>query len=213
LPMRPNAERTRHQEGCWSRSGQRSAPAQCPGGGLRQRRRAPRSSMRACGSPAAPLQLAARAAAGIAIGGDVFPGSTLSDHCLRYENIPQIKLIVVLGELGGTDEYSLVSIPPPRSLRPRPRAAADVAWCALRTRQHRVRTGRLSGRVCKWGALSGKCHQVSARVGQCQQVFQQACGGCAAGHSLGRSTVRHSECQVAQGWVSGSCGAQVATLP
>ncbi|CAL5222053.1 g4352 [Coccomyxa viridis] len=46
---------------------------------------------------------------GIAIGGDVFPGSTLSDHCLRYENIPQIKLIVVLGELGGQDEYSLVS--------------------------------------------------------------------------------------------------------
>ena len=38
----------------------------------------------------------------------MFPGSTLSDHCLRYENIPQIKLIVVLGELGGMDEYSLV---------------------------------------------------------------------------------------------------------
>ena len=46
--------------------------------------------------------------AGIAIGGDSFPGSTLSDHCLRYENIPQIKMIVVLGELGGVDEYSLV---------------------------------------------------------------------------------------------------------
>ena len=51
--------------------------------------------------------------AGIAIGGDVFPGSTLSDHCLRYEIIPQIKLIVVLGELGGQDEYSLVRPPPP----------------------------------------------------------------------------------------------------
>ena len=38
----------------------------------------------------------------------MFPGSTLSDHCLRYENIPQIKMIVVLGELGGQDEYSLV---------------------------------------------------------------------------------------------------------
>ncbi len=65
---------------------------------------------------AAPLQLspnAPRAPAGIAIGGDVFPGSTLSDHCLRYENIPQIKLIVVLGELGGTDEYSLVRTPGP----------------------------------------------------------------------------------------------------
>ena len=48
--------------------------------------------------------------AGIAIGGDVFPGSTLSDHCLRYQNIPAIKMIVVLGELGGQDEYSLVRL-------------------------------------------------------------------------------------------------------
>lgn len=45
---------------------------------------------------------------GIAIGGDVFPGSTLSDHVLRFNNIPQVKMIVVLGELGGKDEYSLV---------------------------------------------------------------------------------------------------------
>lgn len=45
---------------------------------------------------------------GVAIGGDAYPGSTLSDHCLRYQNIPQIKMIVVLGELGGEDEYSLV---------------------------------------------------------------------------------------------------------
>eukprot|EP00850_Spirogloea_muscicola_P025250 SM002555S09055 [mRNA] locus=s2555:584:1665:+ [translate_table: standard] len=45
---------------------------------------------------------------GVAIGGDVFPGSTLSDHVLRFNNIPQIRLIVVLGELGGRDEYSLV---------------------------------------------------------------------------------------------------------
>lgn len=27
---------------------------------------------------------------GIAIGGDSYPGSTLSDHCLRYQNIPQV---------------------------------------------------------------------------------------------------------------------------
>ncbi|KAJ4888122.1 ATP-citrate synthase beta chain protein 2 [Raphanus sativus] len=45
---------------------------------------------------------------GIAIGGDVFPGSTLSYHILRFNNIPQIKMMVVLGELGGRDEYSLV---------------------------------------------------------------------------------------------------------
>ncbi|GMH32501.1 hypothetical protein BSKO_00335 [Bryopsis sp. KO-2023] len=45
---------------------------------------------------------------GIAIGGDVFPGSTLSDHCLRFENIPEIKMIVMLGEIGGHDEYGVV---------------------------------------------------------------------------------------------------------
>jgi ATP citrate (pro-S)-lyase len=27
---------------------------------------------------------------GIAIGGDAFPGSTLSDHCLRYNSIPAV---------------------------------------------------------------------------------------------------------------------------
>lgn len=61
--------------------------------------------------------MGSHAAAGIAIGGDVFPGSTLSDHCLRYENIPQVRLIVVLGELGGTDEYSLVRSPCQAQLR------------------------------------------------------------------------------------------------
>ena len=30
-------------------------------------------------------------ATGIAIGGDVFPGSTLSDHVLRFNNIPQVE--------------------------------------------------------------------------------------------------------------------------
>lgn len=45
---------------------------------------------------------------GVAIGGDAFPGSTLSDHCLRYQNIPGVAMIVVLGEIGGRDEYSLV---------------------------------------------------------------------------------------------------------
>lgn len=45
---------------------------------------------------------------GIAVGGDAFPGSGLADHILRFSQIPQIKLIVLLGELGGTDEYGVV---------------------------------------------------------------------------------------------------------
>jgi len=45
---------------------------------------------------------------GIAVGGDVFPASTLLDHLLRYEANPKIKMMVCLGELGGTDEYDIV---------------------------------------------------------------------------------------------------------
>ncbi|KOM53038.1 hypothetical protein LR48_Vigan09g169700 [Vigna angularis] len=46
--------------------------------------------------------------AAIAIGGDVCPGSTLFDHVLRFNNIPQIKIMVVVGEHDGCDEYSIV---------------------------------------------------------------------------------------------------------
>ncbi|MGC9444371.1 MAG: citrate/2-methylcitrate synthase [Candidatus Methanospirareceae archaeon] len=45
---------------------------------------------------------------GIAIGGDKYPGSTLVEHLLRYEANPEIKLMVVLGEVGGRDEYEIV---------------------------------------------------------------------------------------------------------
>jgi ATP citrate (pro-S)-lyase len=44
---------------------------------------------------------------GIAIGGDTYPGSTLLDHLLRFENIPDIKLLVCLGEVGGSAEYEI----------------------------------------------------------------------------------------------------------
>ncbi len=44
---------------------------------------------------------------GIAIGGDAFPGSTLLDHLLRYEQNPAIKMLVCLGELGGTAEVQI----------------------------------------------------------------------------------------------------------
>jgi ATP-citrate lyase alpha-subunit len=45
---------------------------------------------------------------GIAIGGDKYPGSTLVEHLLRYEANPEIKMMVVLGEVGGRDEYEIV---------------------------------------------------------------------------------------------------------
>ena len=45
---------------------------------------------------------------GIAIGGDAFPGSSLVDHLIRFENNPEIKMNVCLGELGGKDEYAII---------------------------------------------------------------------------------------------------------
>ncbi|MFA6029502.1 MAG: citrate/2-methylcitrate synthase [Elusimicrobiota bacterium] len=45
---------------------------------------------------------------GVAIGGDAWPGSSLLDHILRYERIPEVKIIAALGELGGTGELEIV---------------------------------------------------------------------------------------------------------
>jgi succinyl-CoA synthetase alpha subunit len=44
---------------------------------------------------------------GIAIGGDRYPGSTFLEHLQRFEEIPEIKMMVLLGEVGGIDEYAV----------------------------------------------------------------------------------------------------------
>ena len=45
---------------------------------------------------------------GIAIGGDRYPGSTFIDHLLRYEQDPECKMLVLLGEVGGIEEYRVI---------------------------------------------------------------------------------------------------------
>lgn len=45
---------------------------------------------------------------GIAIGGDRYPGSTFIDHLLRYEQDPECKMLVLLGEVGGVEEYRVI---------------------------------------------------------------------------------------------------------
>lgn len=45
---------------------------------------------------------------GIAIGGDRYPGSTFIDHLLRYEADPECKMLVLLGEVGGVEEYRVI---------------------------------------------------------------------------------------------------------
>ncbi|KAK2727044.1 hypothetical protein QYM36_007785, partial [Artemia franciscana] len=63
-------------------------------------------------------------AEGIAIGGDRYPGSTFMDHLLRYEADPDIKMLVLLGEVGGVEEYEVIkAVEEKRLTKPL------VAWC------------------------------------------------------------------------------------
>ena len=61
---------------------------------------------------------------GVAIGGDRYPGTTFIDHLLRYQNDPQAKLLVLLGEVGGVEEYDVC-----RAIRDGVITKPLVAWC------------------------------------------------------------------------------------
>ncbi|KAI8883208.1 ATP-citrate synthase [Backusella circina FSU 941] len=61
---------------------------------------------------------------GVAIGGDRYPGSTFIDHLLRYEEDPHCKMMVLLGEVGGIEEYRVVESVK-RGIITKP----IVAWC------------------------------------------------------------------------------------
>ena len=45
---------------------------------------------------------------GVAIGGDRYPGTTFIDHLLRYQADPECKLLLLLGEVGGVEEYRVI---------------------------------------------------------------------------------------------------------
>merc|ERR1719476_54501 len=61
---------------------------------------------------------------GVAIGGDRYPGSRFIDHMLRYQDDPKCKFLLLLGEVGGTDEYELIeAVKSGRITKPM------IAWC------------------------------------------------------------------------------------
>ncbi len=47
-------------------------------------------------------------AEGVAIGGDRFVGSVFLDHMLRMEKNPKVKYMILLGEVGGREEYKII---------------------------------------------------------------------------------------------------------
>lgn len=61
---------------------------------------------------------------GIAIGGDRYPGSRFIDHLLRYNDNPSVHVLVLLGEVGGVDEYEICD-----ALKSKRISKPLVAWC------------------------------------------------------------------------------------
>lgn len=61
---------------------------------------------------------------GVAIGGDRYPGTTFVDHILRYEDDPEAKILVLLGEVGGVEEYKIVEL-----IKSKRITKPLIAWC------------------------------------------------------------------------------------
>jgi ATP-citrate lyase alpha-subunit len=63
-------------------------------------------------------------AEGVAIGGDRFVGSVFIDNLLRMEQNPNIKYMILLGEVGGTEEYKVIeAVKSGKITKP------IIAWC------------------------------------------------------------------------------------
>ena len=70
-------------------------------------------------------------AEGVAIGGDRFAGSGFLDHLLRMQRNPQIKYLLLLGEVGGTEEYRVIeAIQDGRISKPM------IGWCVGTIARH-----------------------------------------------------------------------------
>ena len=61
---------------------------------------------------------------GVAIGGDRYPGTTFIDHLLRYEADPDCKILLLLGEVGGTEELLIC-----QAIKDKKITKPLIAWC------------------------------------------------------------------------------------
>ena len=63
-------------------------------------------------------------AEGVAIGGDRFVGSVFIDNLLRMEKNPEVKYMILLGEVGGTEEYKVIE-----AIKSGAITKPVIAWC------------------------------------------------------------------------------------
>lgn len=66
---------------------------------------------------------------GVAIGGDRYPGTTFIDHLLRYQADPGCKILLLLGEVGGVEEYKVIDAVK-QGLITKPIVAWAIGTCA-----------------------------------------------------------------------------------
>eukprot|EP00971_Amphidinium_carterae_P175524 3479431-Amphidinium_carterae.1 len=68
---------------------------------------------------------------GVAIGGDRYPGSRFIDHLTRYQDDAGAKMLLLLGEVGGIDEYDVIeAVKSGRITKP------VIAWCVGTVASH-----------------------------------------------------------------------------
>ena len=66
---------------------------------------------------------------GVAIGGDRYQGTTFIDHLLTYQADPDCKILLVLGEVGGIEEYRVIEAVKERVIT-KPIVAGAIGTCA-----------------------------------------------------------------------------------
>ncbi len=70
-------------------------------------------------------------AEGVAIGGDRFVGSVFIDNLLRMQDNPQVKYMILLGEVGGVEEYKVIeAVKDGKITKP------IISWCIGTIAQH-----------------------------------------------------------------------------
>jgi len=68
---------------------------------------------------------------GVAIGGDRFAGSGFLEHLLRMQRNPRIKYLLLLGEVGGTEEYRVIE-----AVRDGRISKPVIGWCIGTIAEH-----------------------------------------------------------------------------
>jgi len=100
---------------------------------------------------------------GIAIGGDRWPGVRFIDVLLRYQADPTIKMMVLLGEVGGREEYVVAeAIADGRITKP------VVAWCcgtAAEAFDYDVQFGHAGARAREGEETAGAKNRALAKAG------------------------------------------------